>query len=63
MDIELSEVWMDENGMRTCPRCRTTFDGTTIRATKYARILCADCTLRSLDERRAADRKRIRIVR
>lgn len=30
--------------MRTCPRCGTEFDGTSIGATLEARILCADCS-------------------
>lgn len=50
-----TETWQDENGVRTCPRCAATFDGTTIGATAQARILCSDCTLATLDERCAAE--------
>ncbi len=43
---------MNVTEVRTCPRCGCTFDGTTIGATAEARILCPECSLRMLDERR-----------
>ena len=38
--------------MRRCPRCGTQFDGTSIGAALEARILCADCSIRSIRRKR-----------
>lgn len=56
-------TWMDEHGVRTCPRCGATFDGTHIGAAAEARILCSECTLRALDERRDDEKLRRRSSR
>lgn len=46
------EIWMDADGVRTCPRCSATFDGSHIGATAEARTLCPECSIRVLDSRR-----------
>lgn len=50
-----TRAWMDEHGVRTCPQCGTTFDGSHIGATPQARILCSDCTAKRVE---AAGKKR-----
>lgn len=46
------EITQDDAGVRTCPRCSATFDGSHIGATREARILCPECSSRVLDSRR-----------
>lgn len=51
MAVEIETV-----GERLCPRCGHIFEGAGISASPEARILCPDCSMRTLDERREREK-------